>query len=337
MFDRLRYLGGSLKARLALASVVLIAASVALTIVLVLRAMEQRSQRAVLDSEIANAERIGLVLSAKIVSLQMALRAASSQVPVERLDQPAAVTAYLDDQKVLRSQFDSVFIADARLHLIAVAENGGVRMTDIDASDRAYIQRTLHARRPMISQPGVSRTSGTPMFVMTMPLFDREGRLTAILIGGMKLSTNALLNDLTRPAVDDHDPVSTIVADAEGNIVSHRDPSWVMKKAASDPHFTEVVAQWKAEGSPIEPQGSARPRRSTGSCTEAARSAFCSETILADSTSPMRSALAISESSTARWLRCSICCSTRTTVSATLAAISTRLASASRAFSEPTR
>ena len=128
MIRRLHYLVGSLKARLALASLVLIAASVALTVVLVLQQMEQRSQRAVLDSEIANAERIGLVLSAKIVSLQMALRAASAQVPVERLDKPAAVTAYLDDQKVLRSLFDSVFIADARLHLIAVAENGSVRL-----------------------------------------------------------------------------------------------------------------------------------------------------------------------------------------------------------------
>ena len=255
---RLHYLVGSLKARLALASLVLIAASVALTVVLVLQQMEQRTQRAVLDSEIANAERIGLVLSAKIVSLQRSLRAASAQVPVEHLDQPAAVTAYLDDQKVLRSLFDSVFIADARLHLVAVAENGGVRMTDIDASDRAYIQHTVHARRPMISQPGVSRTSGMAMFVMTMPLFDRQGRLTAILIGGMKLSSNALLNDLTRPAVDDHDPVSTIVTDEEGNIVSHRDPSRVMKTAASDPRFAEVVAQWKASGSPIEPQGSAR-------------------------------------------------------------------------------
>ena len=255
---RLHYLVGSLKARLALASLVLIGASVALTVVLVLQQMEQRTQRAVLDSEIANAERIGLVLSAKIVSLQRSLRAASAQVPVEHLDQPAAVTAYLDDQKVLRSLFDSVFIADARLHLVAVAENGGVRMTDIDASDRAYIQHTVHARRPMISQPGVSRTSGMAMFVMTMPLFDRQGRLTAILIGGMKLSSNALLNDLTRPAVDDHDPVSTIVTDEEGNIVSHRDPSRVMKKAASDPRFADVVAQWKAEGSPIEPQGSAR-------------------------------------------------------------------------------
>jgi diguanylate cyclase (GGDEF)-like protein/PAS domain S-box-containing protein len=255
---RLHSLSGSLKVRLALASFVLIAASVALTVVLVLRAMEQRSQRAVLDSEIANVERIAMVMSVKIVSLQKALRAASSQLPVDRLSSPAAVIAYLQDQQVLGSLFDSVFVADANLQLIGVAENGTVRATHIDASDRAYIRRTVHDRRPVISQPGVSRTSGTAMFVMTMPLFDHDGKISAILIGGMKLSSNALLNDLTRPAVDDHDPVATIVADSDGTIVSHEDPSRVMKKAASDPHFADVVAQWKAEGQPIEPQGSAR-------------------------------------------------------------------------------
>ena len=255
---RLHYLFGSLKLRLALAGLVLIAASVALTVVLVLRAMEQRSQRAVLDSEVANAERIGLVVSAKIVSLQKSLRAASAQVPVDRLDRPEAVSAFLEQQVVLRSLFDSVFVADARLHMSAVAENGSVRATDIDASDRAYIRRTVLERRPVISQPGISRTSGMPMFAMTMPLFDRDGKVSAILIGGMKLSTNALLNDLTRPATDDHDPVSTIVADSEGTIVSHRDPAWLMRRAAADPRFTAAVAQWQAEGAPIEPQASAR-------------------------------------------------------------------------------
>jgi diguanylate cyclase len=255
---RLHYLSGSLKVRLALAGLVLIAASVAFTVVLVLRSMEQRSQRAVLDSEVANAERIGLVLSARIVSLQKSLRAASARLPAGHLGDAAAVTAFLEDQSVLRSLFDSVFVADANLHLVAVAENGGVRTTDIDASDRAYIRRTVHDRRPVISQPGISRTSGTPMFAMTMPLFDREGRISAILIGGMKLSTNALLNDLTRRAMDDHDPVTTIVTDAGGVIVSHMDSAWVMKDAASDPRFAAVVAQWKSEGAPIEPQGSAR-------------------------------------------------------------------------------
>src|SRR6516225_9430357 len=138
----LRYFGGSLKVRLALAGLVLIAASVALTVVLVLRAMEQRSQRSALDSEVSNAERIGLVLTAKIVSLQNSLRAATEQLPAAQLADADSVKRYLDSQRVLTSLFDGVFLADARLHVVGFAENGGVRATDIDASDRDYLRRT---------------------------------------------------------------------------------------------------------------------------------------------------------------------------------------------------
>jgi len=254
----LRYFGGSLKARLALAGLVLIAASVALTVVLVLRAMEQRSQRAAIDSEVANVERISLVLTAKVVTLQNALRAATGQLPVAQLADAAAVRHWLDDQRVLGSLFDGVFLADARLHVIAFVENGAVRSTDIDAADRDYLRRTVRERRSIVSRVGVSRTSGTPMVALTMPVLDADGHVAAVLIGGMKLTSNALLNDLTRPAMDDHSPVATVIADAEGDVVSSADPARVMSKLATDPHFAGVVAQWRAEGAPIEPQGSAR-------------------------------------------------------------------------------
>jgi diguanylate cyclase (GGDEF)-like protein/PAS domain S-box-containing protein len=254
----LRYFGGSLKVRLALAGLVLIAASVALTVVLVLRAMEQRGLRSAIDSEVTNAERIGLVLTAKIVSLQNSLRAATTQLPVAQLSDGEAVRRFLDDQRVLSSLFDGVFLADGRLHVIAFAENGGVRSTDVDASDRDYLRRTVRERRSVVSRVGVSRASGTPMFAITMPVFDADGHVAAVLIGGMRLSSNALLNDLTRPAMDDHSPVATVIADAEGNVVSSADPARAMTRLAADPHFTGVVEQWRAEGAPIEPQGSAR-------------------------------------------------------------------------------
>jgi diguanylate cyclase (GGDEF)-like protein/PAS domain S-box-containing protein len=255
---RFQHLAGSLKARLALASLVLIAASVALTVVLVLRAMEQRSQRAALDSELANAERLAVVLSTKLVSLQNAMRQSSARLPANRLADGAALRAYLEDQIVLRSMFDSVFVASPEGRLLAVAENGGVRPLQIDASDRSYIRRTRKERRPVISPPGVSRSSGVAMFVMTMPVFGRDGEISAILVCGMRVATNALLSDLTRRAVDDHDPVTTIVTDSNGIIVSSPDPAWLMQDARRDRRFTHLLAQWTAEGSPIDPQGSAR-------------------------------------------------------------------------------
>ena len=84
---------------------------------------------AVLESEVANAERIGLVLSAKIISLQKALRAASADLPVDDLGKPAAVAAWLDHHLVLRSLFDSVFVVDGNLHLIVGKADTGHKGT----------------------------------------------------------------------------------------------------------------------------------------------------------------------------------------------------------------
>src|SRR6185369_9728563 len=92
---------------------------------------------------------------------------------------------------------------------------------DIDAGSRDYVRRTIRTRRPIISQPLVSRISGDAMVMLTVPVFDREGTLVAVLGGATRLESSTLLNDLTRPAIDDHDPVTTIVASAAGQIVSH--------------------------------------------------------------------------------------------------------------------
>ncbi len=255
MRKRLHPLFSSLKARLALASLLLIAASVALTVVLVLRAMEQRSQRAVLDAELANAERIALVLSTKLVSMQNVMRDASIKLPATKLDQPGALTGYLADQYVLRGMVDSVYVQSADGMLLAISDDHGVRPLHMDASDRAYYKRTVIERRPVIAPPIISRVNGQAVFVLTMPVFDHQGHLLALLVCALRLDTNSLLSDLTRRATDDHDPVTTIVTDATGVIVSHPDMAWLMLDAATDTRFRDVVLQWNQQGQPIEPQG----------------------------------------------------------------------------------
>ena len=256
MLRRFHHLLGSLKARLALAGFVLIAGSVALTVVLVLHSMADRAQRAALDAELANAERIAVVLSTKLVSMQNSMRSATSQLPMDRLSDTRELHAWLEREVVLRGMFDSVFVvtaADGRLR--AGSDAKGVHDWDIAAGDRAYVRRTLQERRPVISEPIVSRISGEPLIVMTMPVFDKHGEVAAVLGCATRLESNSLLDDLTRPAVDDHDPVTTIVTEAGGRIVSHPDPAWIMKDARNDARFAAVVARWREQGLPIEPQG----------------------------------------------------------------------------------
>jgi PAS domain S-box-containing protein len=103
----------------------------------------------------------------------------------------------------------------------------------------------------------MGRDSHEPQLVLTMPVFDRSGDLVAILGGGLSLKTHALLSDVTRSSGDTHDPVVTMVADATGRIVSHREAAWVFKEARLEPRFAAAIAQWREQGEPIDPQGAA--------------------------------------------------------------------------------
>jgi diguanylate cyclase (GGDEF)-like protein/PAS domain S-box-containing protein len=261
MLRRLQYWIGSLKLRLALASFGLIAVSVALTAVFVLHDMEQRSQRAVLDAESANAERYAALLSSRLVALQTSLRSASTQIPVAHATDMTALARFFEGQAVLRGIFDTVFVLAPNGHLVVNTDAAGIHpaseYSNPDASDRRYYKLTLQRRRPVISEPIVGRDSNEPQLVLTMPVFDRSGKLVAILGGGLSLKTHALLSDVTRPSGDAHDPVVTIVADATGRIVSHPDPGWVFQDARRDSRFRAAIAQWREQGEPIDPQGAA--------------------------------------------------------------------------------
>ena len=248
----------SLKARLALASFILIGCSVAITIFLVVRDMGQRGQRAVLDAEAASAERFAGVLSTRLVELQTSMRSAATQLPVAQLDDADALIAFLERNAVLRGMFDNVFIATPSGMLLVGADVNGIRRSSIDTSDRPYFRRTLEEARSVISEPIFSRASGEPMVILTMPVLNPQGSIVAILACGIRLTSNSLVGGLTRPGGDGSDPFTSIVTDSTGRIISHPDAAWLLKDAQTEPRFADAVAAWVTQGRPVDPQGSAR-------------------------------------------------------------------------------
>jgi diguanylate cyclase len=249
---------GSLKVRLALASCVLIALSVALTIFFVLRDVSARSQRAVLDAELANAERFGSILSARLIGLQNNMRVAASRLPVGALGNNEALIAFLEQNVVLRSLFDNVFIALPDGRLLVGADEKGIRSSKINTGDRTYFRRTLEEKRPIISEPILSRGSGEPMIVMTLPVQGLQGEIVAVLGCGVQLTTRSIVGNLTRADGDGSDPFTTIVTDSVGKIISHPDKSWILRDAQTEPRFADAIGAWTAQGRPVDPQGSSR-------------------------------------------------------------------------------
>lgn len=252
----LKYSLKSLKLRIALTGFLLIGLSVALTVFLVLRDVGLRTERAVLDAQLGDAERLAMVLSSRLVSLQTGMRSASSRVPIAHLDDLQAVIAFLENSVVLRTLVDTAFVATTDGRLLALADSTGVRIPDITVADRAYFKKTLAEGRPVISEPIVGRGSLEPVIILTMPVIGRQGRIEAVLGCGLRLTTRTLMGDLTRSSGSEFDPVTTIITDSVGRIISHPDKQWIMRDAITEPRIAVAVAHWVGQGRPVDPQGS---------------------------------------------------------------------------------
>lgn len=248
---------GSLKLHLAVAGVILISLSVGITGFFVLDTIAQRAERTVIDSKQSEVEKLAAVLATRVTTLRDALRSAATQLPVHQLDQPQAMVAFLEQNPVLLGLFSGFHIAAPDGRLLAVSDGHRIRTSDISIADRGYFQRTLAERRATVSEAFISRVSGAPILIISLPVLTGKGEVVAVLGGVLRLESRGVVADLTDAGSQSGDPASTIVVDAAGHVVSHPDRSRILQDASTDPHLTGAIAAWMARGRPINPRGTA--------------------------------------------------------------------------------
>lgn len=247
----------SLRVRLAVAATLVVVACVVTTSHLVLNEVEARSETAVLDLEASNAERMAVLVNNRVVSLQNALAAVAKGVPEAATRDANAAAAFLGHKVVLATMFSNVVIAAADGQLLAAIDANGARTVGQTVADRPYFQQTVKEGRTVISAPILGRLSNEPIVVLTAPVRNSQGQLTAVMIGVMRLASRNLLDDLTQAGAMATDPVVTFIADSAGRILSHPDPKKVMRPMEDEPGMATYSRRWAAQGRPIEPMGSA--------------------------------------------------------------------------------
>lgn len=248
---------GSLKLHLAVAGVLLISLSVGVTGFFVLDAVAQRTERTVIDSKQSEAEKLAAVLASRVTTLRDALRSAATQLPLHQLDQPQAMVAFLEQNPVLLGLFSGFHIAAPDGRLLAVADGHRIRTSDITIADRGYFQKTLAERRTTVSEAFISRVSGAPILIMSLPVLTGKGDVAAVLGGVLRLESRGLMADLTEVGSHAGDPAITIIVDAAGHVVSHPDRQEILRDASTDPRVAGAIAAWVARGRPFHPKGGA--------------------------------------------------------------------------------
>jgi diguanylate cyclase (GGDEF)-like protein/PAS domain S-box-containing protein len=245
----------SLKVRLALAGAVLILASVAMTVIFVLREVGRSTEQIVLDSQEDDARRLAATVSMRLVGLQRALRSVALQLPAATLADRARLADFIKEQPVLSTLFASVFVVSLDGTMQVISDERGVRDPHTSVGDRDYFKDTVREQRPIIAGVATSRVSREPIVIVTMPVLGSDGRVAAVLGGSLRLSSRSLLDDLTQGAGDRSSAIATIVVDAKGQILSHPKREWVLRNGAAEPSIAAALEDWRARGSPIEPAG----------------------------------------------------------------------------------
>ncbi|HZW73691.1 MAG TPA: diguanylate cyclase, partial [Caldimonas sp.] len=245
----------SLKVRFALAGALLVLASVALTVIFVLREVGRSTEQVVLDSQEDDARRLAASISLRLVGLQRALRSAATQLPAAAFADPARLSEFMRSQQVLETMFSSIFVAGVDGQVLLVDDENGLRDPNVNVGDRDYFKATLREHRPIVSRAAVSRVSGDPLIVLTMPVFASDGHIAGVFGGSLRLSGRSPFADLAQSGDDKQSMVVTVLLDARGQILSHPDRDWVMRDGSAEPRLAAALQDWRGRGSPIEPAG----------------------------------------------------------------------------------
>lgn len=224
----------SLKVRLALTGAWVIALAVTATAWLVLGSAERRVEQTIRDTHLG-AEATAQQLSGRVLTLQAAMVGAAAQWPADTEPDLAASSAYLASQSVLAGLFTRLLVATP-------------------TREPAYFSVVRHTDRLAVSGPVRNPATGSAEVLLSAPLPLAAGHPPALLCGTLALQGANLLGDAARPpAVAGADDIETIVTDAEGTILAHPDPAWLLRDVRDEPRLAAAAQRWHAQGRPLEP------------------------------------------------------------------------------------
>ena len=144
-------------------------------------------------------ERLADDLDSSFSATRNALVRVAAHIPPELASDVARLDEYLANRPALLALFDNVGALDLSARVVASTPNRD--MIGLDFSDRAYFRRTLDSAQSQISRPFLDQPLNQPVVVITAPVFDKDRRVVAVLIGALHLFKPNFLGRLAESRV----------------------------------------------------------------------------------------------------------------------------------------
>ena len=133
----------------------------------------------------------------KLLASQLALIAIAKVAPMDIMQYPEKAQAFLDGKPILHTIFDSHAFLFTPAGKIFVESPYTPGRRGFDFSYREYIINTLKTKKPYISDPYESLHPHLhPVIMLTVPLFDGNGKIKGILTGRLDLMRNNFLGKM---------------------------------------------------------------------------------------------------------------------------------------------
>ena len=137
-------------------------------------------------------------IDSKLLTAQEHLIAVGEATPKDIMQSTEKAQAFLDNRPSLHSMFDNHLFIFTPSGKIFVESPYAPGRRGFDVSSREYIINTLKTKKPYISDPYVSsQLHKHPAIMLTVPLFDGNGKITGILAGGIDLMRDNFLGRIS--------------------------------------------------------------------------------------------------------------------------------------------
>jgi diguanylate cyclase (GGDEF)-like protein/PAS domain S-box-containing protein len=242
----------SLKARLALWCVLVIAGSLLASSWWMLAQVRRQAVEVLQRSEVQNAQMLARILDQRIRQMMMSLDSGAAAVPVSRLGDGQALLAFMQQRQATATLFAEIVLSDAAGQPLVTRDEQGVRLGGQAGPTRSDIRRVLDSGAPVVAQWVRAARIDASMMYFAVPVLDREKRVRAVLSAGLRLGSRDLLDDLVagggleqvRPRIPSPDlPVTTVLLDRQGVVLAHPDARLLLRPAGSDPGLLAAQAE----------------------------------------------------------------------------------------------
>lgn len=192
---------------------------------------ERAFQQSITSQQFSFVSTLADNIDEKLSIAHNSLKAVAAVAPEDVFGNPGKAQRFLDKEIGLLSIFDNgIFFIDKSGKLIVESPYRPDRRGK-DLAFREWVQKTVSGLKPYISKPYIStHTPGQPAIVMTVPIFDREGRLKGMMTGSLDLLGGNFLALLPKTKIGATGYV--YIVDMNRTLVVHPDQSRIMKPAA---------------------------------------------------------------------------------------------------------